>query len=144
MSKQRLEIRIDEDTRAGLEIEARHTGKSLSVIAEQYIVDGLARAQGKVIEVESLPEVRAAVREETGKVMAQLYEKLSADLAAQNRRGDERLAALIVKAVRFSGLCQRMLYMFIRQQTSERDANRIYEVAKEQTGKDLTRSTANE
>jgi hypothetical protein len=138
--KQRLEIRIDPNTRAGLDIEARRSGKALTTLVEEYIQQGLARSQGKVIEVESMPEIRAAVREETGKVMAQLYEKLSTDLAAQSRRADDRLAALIVKAVRFAGLGQRMLYMFIRQQTSERDANRIYETAKEQTGKDLARS----
>jgi hypothetical protein len=137
--KQRLEIRIDEDMRAGLEIEAQRTGKPLTAVVEAFIEQGLARSQGKLIEVESLPLMREAVREETGKVMAQLYEKLRTDLAAHSKRADDRLAALIMKAVRFAGLGQRMLYMFIVKQTGQRDADRIYETAKEQTGKDLAR-----
>lgn len=139
--KQRLEIRIDEDTRAALEIEARRADKSLNAIVEKYIQDGLARSQGKLIEVESLPLMREAVREETGKVMAQLYEKLRADLAAQNKRADDRLASLMMKAVRFSGLGQRMLYHFMVRQLGQARADQIYGQAKEQTGKDLARTS---
>lgn len=139
--KQRLEIRIDEDTRAALEIEARRAGKSLNAIVEKYILEGLARSQGKLIEVESLPLMREAVREETGRVMAQLYQQLSGDLAAHSKRADDRLAALVMKAVRFSGLGQRMLYHFMARQLGQARADQIYDQAKEQTGKDLARTS---
>ncbi|MGH2482295.1 MAG: ribbon-helix-helix protein, CopG family, partial [Ktedonobacteraceae bacterium] len=94
--KQRLEIRVDEDMRAGLDLEAQRTGKPLTAIVEECIREGLARRQGKLIEVESLPLLREAVREETGRVLAQLYEKLRTDLVAQNKRDTDRLASLIM------------------------------------------------
>ena len=135
--KHRLEIRIDADIRAGLDIEVRRSGKSLTAVVEEYISQGLARSQGKMIEVESLPEIRAAVRDETSRVIGQLYQQLSTDLAKSAKKSDDRLAKLSANSVRNGGIAWRMIYSLIHKLVSPEYAQTVYNDAKEKAGKAL-------
>src|SRR5215472_688767 len=81
MVKKRLDLRIEGALRDGIDLEAKRTGKPLTAIVEGYIRDGLARDHGQLVELNSLPEIRAAVRQETEQAMGQLYQQLSLDLA---------------------------------------------------------------
>jgi len=71
--------------------------------------------------------------------MQELYQQLSVDLAKSARRSDDRLAALIVKAARYSGIAQRMIFALIAKVVNPDFASRAYEDAKEKTGKDIAR-----
>jgi len=108
-------------------------------ILEDYMAAGLARDNGELIEQNSLPAIRAAIREEVAKAMQDLYQQLSVDLQKSARRSDDRLAALIVKAARYSGIGQRMLYSLTAKMVTQDFAAKMYEAAKEQTGKDIAR-----
>src|SRR5690242_7178011 len=117
MVKKRLDIRIAEELRDGVDLVAQRNGQNLTTVVERYVRDGLARDNGMLVEESSLPEIRAAVQEEVGKTMAELYQKLSDDLKSHlketARRSDNRLAALIVKAARSAGIGQRMIYALV-------------------------------
>ncbi|MBA2393055.1 MAG: hypothetical protein H0V70_09955 [Ktedonobacteraceae bacterium] len=108
-------------------------------ILENYIAAGLARDSGELIEQNSLPAIRQAIREEVAKAMQELYQQLSTDLQKSARRSDDRLAALIVKAARYSGIGQRMLYSLMAKTVNPDFAAKMFETAKEQTGKDIAR-----
>src|ERR1043166_7394175 len=62
--KKRLDIRIEEDLRDGVERLSQQNGQTLTAVVERYVRDGLARDNGELVEQQSLPEIRKGVREE--------------------------------------------------------------------------------
>jgi hypothetical protein len=139
MAKKQLGLRVEAHLKDGLADQAGRSGKAATTLLEEYIAAGLARDNGELIEQNSLPAIRAAVREEVGKAMQELYQQLSADLQKSARRSDDRLAALIVKAARSAGIGQRMIYALIAKVVNPNYAAQAYEDAKERTGKDIAR-----
>lgn len=137
--KKQLGYRIDGNLKDGIDERARRTGTPATKILEGYILAGLARDNGELIEQNSLPAIRAAVREEVAKSLAELYQQLSADLQQSARKSDDRLAALIVKAARSAGIAQRMLFSLAAKLVNHDFAMKIWESAKEQTGKALVK-----
>jgi CRP-like cAMP-binding protein len=138
MVKERFDIRISPDLRRQLDAQAVHDG-GITALAERYFREGLARDSGELIEQSSLPAVREAVRSEFNVCLGELYEKLSRDLQQSARKSDDRLAALIVKAARSAGIAQRMLFSLASKLVSNDFAMKIWESAKEQTGKALVK-----
>src|SRR5436305_14644023 len=139
MQKGRLDVRVSAELRHQLEAKVRQNETSLTKLAERYLVEGLARDNGELIEQSSLPAVRETVRSEFNACMDQLYERLSSDLQQSARKSDDRLAALIVKAARSAGIAQRMLFSLASKLVSYEFAMKIWESAKEQTGKALVK-----
>lgn len=137
--KKQIGLRVEAHLKDGLDERAQSTGIPATSILEDYMAAGLARDSGELIEQNSLPAIRAAIREEMAKAMQELYAQLSADLQKSARRSDDRLAALIVKAARYSGIAQRMLYSLTAKMVTQDFAAKMYEAAKEQTGKDIAR-----
>jgi len=135
--KKRLDIRIESDLRDGLDHRVLQTGRQLTAIVEQYIKDGLARDAGQLVEIQSLPEIRATVREETSRAIGQLYQQLSTDLAKSAKKSDDRLAKLSANSVRNGGIAWRMLYALIHKLVSAEYAKTVYDDAKEKAGKAL-------
>jgi hypothetical protein len=144
MAKKQVGLRIAPHLKDGLQDQAGRSGKAETALLEEYIAAGLARDTGELVEQNSLPAIRQAVREEVAKAMQEMYQQLSTDLQKSARRSDDRLAALIVKAARSAGIGQRMLYSFIGKTVNAEFAARMYEAAKEQTGKDIARPTSDE
>lgn len=138
MPKERFDIRIRPDLRRQLDAQAAHNG-GITALAERYFTEGLARDSGSLIEQSSLPAVRTAVREEFNACMDQLYERLSRDLQQSAKKSDERLAALAVKAARSAGIAQRMVFSLASKLVNYEFAMKIWESAKEQTGKALVK-----
>lgn len=122
-----------------LDDQSKRSGIPATTLLEDYIAKGLARDSGVLIEQNSLPAVRQAVKEEVARAMQELYQQLSVDLQKSARRSDDRLAALIVRAARYSGIAQRMLYALITKLVSPQYAGSSYEDAREKTGVDLSR-----
>jgi CRP-like cAMP-binding protein len=137
--KKQIGLRVEARLKDGLAERAERTGLPETSILEDYMAAGLARDNGELIEQNSLPAIRQAVREEVAKAMQDLYQQLSVDLQKSARRSDDRLAALIVKAARYSGIGQRMLYSLTAKMVTQDFAAKMYEAAKEQTGKDIAR-----
>lgn len=137
--KKQLGLRIEGHLKDGLDERAQRTNTPVTKVLENYIEAGLARDNGELIEQNSLPAIRAAVREEVGKAMQELYQQLSADLQKSARRSDDRLAALIVKASRSAGIAQRMTLSIAGKVLGEDSARRAYEDAREKAGKDIAR-----
>ena len=141
--KQQLGLRVEESLKAGLQEQARRSGRAETAILEEYILAGLARDTGELIEQNSLPAIRQAIREvaaeEVNKAIAQLYQQLSVDLTKAAQRSDNRLAALIVKAARWAGIGQRLTYALYAKQYGPQSAASAFEDASEKAGKDLAR-----
>jgi UDP-N-acetyl-D-mannosaminuronate dehydrogenase len=111
------------------------TGQQLTAIVERYIKEGLARDAGQLVEIQSLPEIRAAVRDETTRAMGQLYQQLTTDLAKASQRDTERLAKMSANGWRDAGIAWRMVFGLISKLKSDAEALRIYEDAKAKAGK---------
>lgn len=137
--KKQLGLRVEGRLKDGLDDLAQRTGKSATAILEEYMAAGLARDSGELVEQQSLPEIRKAVREEVHKAIEELRSDLLVDLQKSVKRGDDRLAGLIVKGVRNAGIGQRMVYSLIAKIAGADFAAKVYEDAKEKTGKDIAR-----
>jgi|SRR5579871_3118599 len=86
-----------------------------------------------VIEQNSLPAIRQAIREE----IATLRVELSAELREAAKKSDNRLAGLLVKAARLADIGQRMTYTVMAKAYGVEFAKSILESAQERAGKDL-------
>ncbi len=139
MQKERLDIRISAQLRHQLDARVEQSGTSITKLTERYLTEGVARDNGEVVEQSSLPAIREAVRSEFTACMDQLYERLSRDLQQSARKSDDRLAALSVKGARSAGIAQRMVFSLASKLVSYDFAMKIWESAKEQTGKALVK-----
>jgi len=137
--KKQLGLRIEEHLKDGLDQRAQQTNTPVTKVLENYIEAGLARDSGELIEQNSLPAIRAAVREEVNRAMQELYQQLSADLQKSARRSDDRLAALIVKAARSAGISWRLIYSLAAKLVSQDFASRVLEDAREKAGKEIAK-----
>lgn len=133
--KKQLHVRIAEHLRAGLDLRVEQSGKPLTVIVERYLAEGLARDAGQLVEIQSLPEIRNAVRDETFKAMSQAYQQLSTDLAQASKRETERLAKLSANSWRDSGIAWRLTYGLVSHIAGNVKAREWYEDAKAKAGK---------
>ncbi|MGH2505815.1 MAG: hypothetical protein ACRDHZ_00110 [Ktedonobacteraceae bacterium] len=141
--KKRLDIRIAADLRDGLDLQAKQSGKSLTAVVEDMLAADLARRQGEIVESGTLPTIRAAVREEVGMQIAELYGKLADDLMKRMSRADNRLAAIGAKGARSAGIAWRLVYALLVSHKSERYAKDAYEDAKVKAGKELAQREEN-
>ncbi len=135
--KKRLDVRVAGELRDGLDQQVEKTGQQLTVIVERYLAEGLARDAGQLQEIQSLPEIRAAIREETTRAIGQLYQELSADLAKANKRDTERLAKMSANTWRDAGIAWRLLYALLSHLVSNEKAREWFEDAKAKAGKAL-------
>jgi len=138
MQKTRFDLRISPDLRHQLDAQVGDSG-NLTKLIERYLEEGIARDNGELIEQSSLPAIRAAVREEVGKAMQELYQQLSSDLQKSARRSDDRLAALIVKAARGSGISWRIIYSLASKLVTPDFATRVLDDAREKVGKEIAK-----
>ncbi len=137
--KKQIGLRVEAHLKDGLIDQAERSNRAATALLEEYIAAGLARDNGELIEQNSLPAIREAVRSEFNACMDQLYERLSRDLQHSARKSDDRLAALIVKAARSAGVAQRMVFSLASKLVNYEFATKIWESAKEQTGKALVK-----
>src|SRR5258708_36867120 len=108
MQKDRLNIYVNPTLSATIRELAGHEEQKISKLAEELLELGLSLKRGEIIEQQSLPVIRDIVQTELRKTAAQLRSDLREDMAleftnefkAVIRKSDNRLAALIVRAVR--------------------------------------------
>jgi antitoxin component of RelBE/YafQ-DinJ toxin-antitoxin module len=127
MSDKQLNVWIRSDLREAIKEVAEREGRTMTALVEEFLAQGIARQRGEVIEQQSLPVVREAIHSEIGQANAQLYHalrdllhtKLLEDLKAVEKKGDDRLAALLVRAIREGGIARRMIYPLLVRLVSE-------------------------
>lgn len=143
--KKRLDVQISATSYDYIKEQSEQTGYPMNVIADELLSEAIARKRGEVIEQQSLPIIRDIVQSELRKAMAQQRQDLREDLDTGllpeikllQRASDNRLAALIVKAVRDSAICRRMLYALTSKTHGADFASRAYNDALEKAGKEL-------
>src|SRR5712692_9768093 len=103
--RKRLDVMVRAEVRDALDQQAQQQGRTLTAVAEEYLVAGLARYRGEMIEQQSLPVIREILQTELRKTAAEMRLGVREDIEAEvvpevkamGRRSDDRLAALLVK-----------------------------------------------
>jgi hypothetical protein len=147
MTDKQLNVWIRSDLRDAIREVAEQEGKTMTAVVEEFLAQGIARLRGEVLEQQSLPVVREAIHSAIGQANAQLYQALREvlhtevldDFKSLEKKGDDRLAALLVRAIREGGIARRMIYPLLARLVSESFATTVYQDAVEKTGKDLAR-----
>ena len=126
-------------------------GKPLNAFMEELIQREAARVAGKTIEQSALPAISTMMDEKFQAAITQLRNGLSEEMQqemqaakhdllkemkAKEQRSDDRLAALIVRAIREGGISRRMLFTVLSKEDPEL-ALAAYEDAKAKVGKEL-------
>jgi predicted DNA-binding protein len=146
MAKQQFNVSIDENLKHALDQKSKREGRTLTAIVEEWIQQDATRTQGEVLERQSLPLVRETIREEVRKANAELYIKLYDAMLREIRDalkenmalGNTRLAKLITRTVRDSGIIRRLVYAFLSKTHGKVFAAKVYERAEQQTLKELS------
>ena len=146
MAKQQLNVSIDEDLKHALDKKSKREGRTITAIVEEWIQQDTAREQGKLLERQSLPLVRETIREEVRKSNAELYTRLHDAMILEIRdtlkeniaQSTTRLARLITRTVRDSGIIRRLVYTFLSKTHGKVFAAKGYERAEQQTMQELS------
>jgi hypothetical protein len=142
----------EELIRAGLSLPDRppQTGRGVEV-AEELIRAGLSLKSGEVIAQRSLPVIHEIIENALLKAQAQLRTDLREEMQSQNqeskadiiaemkareRRSDDRLASLIIRAIREGGISRRMLFTYLAKDDAQ-FAMEVYDDAKAKVGRDI-------
>jgi len=147
--KKQLNLRLDPATCDRIAEFAR--GKHTNIFIEELIQQETARRQGELIESTMLPILREMIQQEFLRVIAQLHTQLReeihrenqesqasivAEMKSRERRSDDRLASLIIRAIREGGISRRMLFTYLAKEDSQ-FAMEVYEDARAKVGKDI-------
>jgi hypothetical protein len=145
--KKRLDVSIEEDRYNFIKGESERTGIAMNMIADELLAIGIAAKRGETIEQQSIPVIREAIQTELRKALAIQREHIREDMSleftnefkATTRASDNRLAALLVRAIRDASIAKRLIYAVLSKLVSPSFAQETYEVAQERAGKELAR-----
>jgi hypothetical protein len=146
-----LNVWISVEAKQFLEERFEREGRHLYEQIEDYIWKDMAANRGEIVEQQSLPVISEIVdttlRKYTAQLRADLREDMRIDILEPmkmvSRNSDDRLASLIVRTVRDSGIIRRLLYALVAKTFGPEFAQEAYENAKARSGQELaTRTTA--
>lgn len=140
-----LNVWIDGDLKDALSERAEREGKKLKELVEHILRQDVARERGEIIEQQSLPVISDIIDSKLRKATAQLHADLLEDMHLEIleaiktmiRNSDNRLASLIVRAVRDAGIIRRLLYALVAKTHGAAFATEAYESAREKAGQEL-------
>ena len=150
MAKERIHLYLPSELIQALQLLAPQEG-GISSLAEDLLQAGLSLKRGETIEQQSLPVIREIIETALRNTQAQLHTNLReemhrqnqegkadiiAEMKARERRSDDRLASLIIRAIREGGISRRMLFTYLAKDDSQ-FAMEVYEDAKAKVGKDI-------
>jgi len=143
--RKRLDVQIAAEYYDYIKEQAERTGRTMNAVADDLLAQAIAHRRGEVIEQQSLPVIREIIQTEFRKQRAELRADRREDMAleftnefkAVQRASDNRLASLIVRAVRDSGIGRRLMYTMIAKTHGPDFAARAYEDAAAKAGRDL-------
>jgi len=144
--RKQLNVLVDADLRDALADLAEKEGKKFGEFIEDILRREVARHRGEVIEAQALPAIHDLLENTVHKAMAQLRAEIRHDLEQEVveevkrliRQSDSRLAPLIVRGDRDSGIVRRLLFTLIAKTVDEDFAQEAYADAKEQETKELS------
>ena len=145
MEKKRLDVWIPAGLRDYVEQEAGREDRPMNALAGELLAHAIAHRRGEVIEQQSLPIIREIIQTELRKATAQLRTDLREDLQLEivaeikslGRRSDDRLAALLVRAIRDAQISRRLVFTLLARTFGTQFATEAYDNAREKTGQDL-------
>jgi hypothetical protein len=145
--RKRLDVQVEAERYDYIKEASERTGIPMNVIADELLALGIATKRGEVIEQQSLPVIREIVQTELRKALAQQRTDLREDMSLEftnelkplQRASDNRLAALIVRALRDSNVARRLIYAMLARTHGPDFALRAYEDAKEKAGKEIAK-----
>jgi hypothetical protein len=149
MPDKQLNVWISEEAKNYLAERARREDRPMNMLVEELIRQDAARHNGEIIEQQSLPVMSELIETKLRKAIAQLRADFRDDLRLDIlesmktviRSSDDRLASLIVRAVRDAGIIRRLLYALIAKTFGPEFAHEAYENAKARAGQELTART---
>ncbi len=152
MEKKRLDVWIHAGLRDYVAQEAMREGRPMNALADDLLAHAIAHRQGEVIEQQSLPIIREIIQTELRKATAQLRTDLREDLQVElvaeikaiGRRSDDRLAALLVRAIRDAQISRRLVFVLLAKTFGTQFATEAYDNAREKTGQDLAARSSKE
>ena len=145
MGEKQLNVWIDSDLKVALAERAKREKKSVTDLTEEILRQDMARQNGEIIEQQALPIIRDIVTTEVRKGMAQLlgdlrdelHQDLLEEIKTVSRHSDDRLAKLVVRAIRDAGISRRLVVAHLSKAYGPDFARSAYESAKEDAGKEL-------
>ena len=144
-----LNVWISIEAKRYLEERFQQEGRHLNEQIEDYIRKEMAVHHGEIIEQHSLPVISELIDTKLRKAMAQLRTDLREDMQldileamkTSMRNSDNRLASLIVRAVRDAGIIRRLLYALVAKTFGADFARDAYENAQAKAGQELAART---
>jgi gamma-glutamylcysteine synthetase len=141
-----LNVWISVEAKQYLDERFEREGHHLYEQIEDYIRKDMAAHRGELVEQQSLPVISELVDTTLRKYTAQLRTDIREDMQLEiieqiktiTRNSDNRLASLIVRAVRDSGIIRRLLYALVAKTHGAAFAAEAYESAREKAGQELT------
>jgi gamma-glutamylcysteine synthetase len=146
-----LNVWISVEARQHLDERFKEEGRHLNEQIEDLIRKDMAVHHGEIVEQQSLPVISEIIETKLRKATAQLRSDLREDMQLEmieqiktiTRNSDNRLASLIVRAVRDAGIIRRLLYVLVAKTHGAAFATEAYENAREKAGQELApRATA--
>ncbi len=140
-----LNVWISVEAKAYLDERFKQEGRHLNEQIEDYIRQDMAVHHGEIVEQQSLPMISEIIETKIRKATAQLRTDLREDMQLEmieqiktiTRNSDNRLAGLIVRAVRDSGIIRRLLYALVAKTHGTAFATEAYDDAREKAGQEL-------
>lgn len=150
MPEQQLNVWIPEDYKTFLDQCAKQNDLTVKAIIKGLIEQEMARVSSEQMERESLPVLRALIREEVRRAIADLSIRLQEVMVRDIRdalkddayHNTTKLAKLLTRTVRDSGILRRLLYSLVSKMTGREFAAKAYEHAEEMTRKELSERVA--
>jgi gamma-glutamylcysteine synthetase len=144
-----LNIWISVEAKRYLEERFKQEGRHFNEQIEDYIRKDMAVHRGEIMEQQSLPVISEIVdttlRKYTAQLRADLREDMQLDILeamkTMMRNSDNRLASLIVRAVRDAGIIRRLLYALVAKTFGPEFARDAYENAQAKAGQELAART---
>ena len=146
-----LNVWISLEAKQHLDERFKQEGRHLNEQIEDLIRKDMAIHHGEIVEQQSLPVISEIIETKLRKATAQLRSDLREDMQLEmieqiktiTRNSDNRLASLIVRAVRDAGIIRRLLYALMAKTHGAAFATEAYENAREKAGQELApRATA--
>ena len=147
-----LNVWIPKDLKDYLADRARRDNKQgMNVVVAELIRQERAREQGEVVEQQSLPVLQEMMRQEIRQALAEYRREVREDriLEWDNqkdylRKGFDRMASLIVHAIRSAGIGRRLSYTLLAKAYGPTFAQSAFDDAKEKTGRELSPKATHE
>lgn len=147
--REQLNVWISVEAKQYLDERFQQEGRHFNEQIEDYIRKEMATHGGEIIEQQSLPVISEVVDTTLRKYTAQLRADLREDMQLEIleamktmiRNSDNRLASLIVRAVRDAGIIRRLLYALVAKTFGPEFARDAYENVQAKAGQELAART---